>query len=135
MKKGILCIIDFSDASKEVLKWAVTLTQELGCTLTILYTYRFLKPYSKDGEVVEMKRKIEKEAAEKFSKLESELLVGKGISYSFKVEVGFIADRVNNHARKNGADFLVVGQKMDSVNKQSLDELVADVQIPLVIVP
>jgi nucleotide-binding universal stress UspA family protein len=135
MNKGILCVIDFSDSSKDVLRWAVTLTQELGCTLSILYTYRFLKPYDHNEEAGEMKRKIETEAAKKFSQLESELLVGKGITYNFKIEVGFIADRAKNHIKKNGADLLVLGKKMDSINKQSFDELMADLQMPLVIIP
>jgi nucleotide-binding universal stress UspA family protein len=133
MRKGILCVIDFSDSSKVALSWAVQLSQELDTHLSILYTYRFLQPYS--GEAIEMKRKMEAEAMQKFAALEKELLVGKGISYSFKIEVGFIADRARDHAKKTGADLLVVGNKMNSANKQSFDELVADIQMPLVIVP
>jgi nucleotide-binding universal stress UspA family protein len=133
MKKGILCVVDFSESSRHALGWAVGLAQELDCNLTILYTYRFLSPYS--GEVTEMKKKIEEEAERKFSALEKELLIGKGISYNFRMEVGFIADRAKDHVKKNGTDLLVVGKKMESIGKQSLDELVAELQMPLVIVP
>jgi nucleotide-binding universal stress UspA family protein len=133
MKKGILCVIDFSDSSKEALRWAIRLAQELDCNLTILYTYRFLQPYN--GEAIEMKKKIEDDATKKFSTLEKELLIGSDVPYNFKMEVGFIADRAKDHVRRNGADFLVVGNKMSSINKQSFDELVADIQMPLVIVP
>jgi nucleotide-binding universal stress UspA family protein len=133
MKKGILCVIDFSDSSKEALRWSIRLAQEVNAHLTVLYTYRFLQPYN--GEALEMKRRIEEEAANKFAQLEKEILLGKGIDYSVKTEIGFIADRAKDHAKRNGADLLVVGNKLSSANKQSFDELVADIQMPLVIVP
>ena len=82
-----------------------------------------------------MKKKIVDEALKNFSDLEKELLIGKGVSYEFKTEVGFVADRAKDHVKKNGVDLLVVGQKMSTSNKQSFDELVADLQMPLVIVP
>lgn len=133
MKKGILCAVDFSDSSKEALRWAIQLAQELSCHLTVLYTYRFLQPYS--GEALDRKRQIEEEATRKLAELEKEMLVNKGVSYSVKMEVGFIADRAREHAKTDGADLLVVGNKMGSANRQSFDELVADIHMPLVIVP
>ena len=133
MKKGILCVIDFSDSSKEALRWSIQLAQELHTHLTVLYTYRFLQPYS--GEALEMKREIEEDATKKFAELEKEMLLGKGVKYSVKTEVGFIADRAKAHAKRNGADMLVVGNKLGATYKQSLDELAADIQMPLVIVP
>src|SRR5690242_3681315 len=117
MKKGILCVVDFSDSSKEALRWAIQLAQELNTHLTVLYTYRFLQPFS--GEALEMKKEIEDDAAKKFAQLEKEMLLNKGVSYSVKTEVGFIADRAKDHAKKNGADLLVVGNKLNSSNKQS----------------
>lgn len=133
MKKGILCAIDFSTSSKEALRWSIELAKKLNHHLTILYIYRLLRPYH--GDVVDMKRKIEDEALKNFSELEKELLLNQGVSYDFKTEVGFVADRAKDHVKKNGVDLLVVGQKMNSSNKQSFDELVADLQMPLVIVP
>ncbi|HTH57224.1 MAG TPA: universal stress protein [Cyclobacteriaceae bacterium] len=133
MKKGILCVVDFSESSKEALRWAIQLAQELNSHLTVLYTYRFLPPY--EGEALDMKRKIEDEASKKFADLEKEMLLNRGISYTVKTEVGFIADRAKEHAKKNTADLLVVGNKMSSVYKQSIDELVAHIHMPVVIVP
>jgi nucleotide-binding universal stress UspA family protein len=133
MKKGILCVVDFSDSSREALRWSIQLAQELNTHLTVLYTYRLLQPYS--GDALEMKRKIEEEASKKLQELEKEILLNAGVSYSLKTEVGFIADRAKDHAKKNGADLLVVGNKLSSANKQSFDDLVADIKMPLVIVP
>jgi nucleotide-binding universal stress UspA family protein len=133
MKKGILCAIDFSDSSKAALRWSIDIARELNHHLTVLYTYRLLRPYH--GEVIDMKRKIEDEALKHFADLEKELLIDQGVSYDFKTEVGFVADRAKDHIKNSGVKLLVVGQKMSSSNKQSFDELVADLQMPLVIVP
>jgi nucleotide-binding universal stress UspA family protein len=133
MKKGILCAIDFSASSKEALRWSIDLARKLNHHITVLYVYRLLQPYN--GEVIEAKKKIEAEAIKNFSTLEKELLTGRGISYDFKTEIGFVADRAKDHVKKNGVELLVVGKKMSTINKQSFDELIADLQMPLVIVP
>jgi len=133
MKKGILCAIDFSEASKQTLRWAVELAKRLDDHLTIIYTYRLLHPYN--GEATELKKKIEEDAIKNFALLEKEQLIGKGVMYDFKTEIGFVADRAKDHVKRNGAGLLVVGKKMNSTNKQSFDELVAELQMPLVIVP
>lgn len=132
MKKGILCAVDFSASSKEALRWAIELARVLNRHLTVIYIYRLL---ASNGEAILAKRKIEEEAAANFSKFEKELLLNQGVSYDFKTEIGFVADRAKDHVKKSGADLLVVGKKMSSTNKQSFDELVAELQMPLVIVP
>jgi nucleotide-binding universal stress UspA family protein len=133
MTKGILCSIDFSESSKEALRWSVSLAKLLNSNLTILHTYRLLN--SHNGEVVELKKKIEENAIKNFALLEKELLAGEGIQYNFKVEVGFVSNRVKDYAKKNGVSFLVMGNKMNSNNKESFDELAQNVHVPLVIIP
>lgn len=133
MTKGILCSIDFSESSKDALRWSVSLAKLLNTNLTILYTYRLLN--SQNGEVVQMKKKIEENAMQNFESLEKELLKGQAIKYLFKVEVGFVSSRVGDYARKNGISFLVMGSKMHPNNQESFDELANNIQVPLVIVP
>ncbi len=132
MTKGILCTTDFSDSSKEALKCSICLAMTLGAHLTILFTYRLFKQY---GEVIAMKRKIEEDAWHNFNLLEKELLAGRAISYDFKTEVGFVTDRVEEHNKKNSIGFLVMGKSMTTLNKETFDDLVAHLHIPLVIVP
>jgi K+-sensing histidine kinase KdpD len=132
MTNGILCTIDFTESSKETLKWSVQLCKKLKCHLTVLYTYRLFK---QNGEAIPLKKQMENQAIKNFASLEKELLTGKGITYDFKMEVGFIDDRIEEHARNNKLSFLVMDKGMSLRNKEAFDDLVKQLQIPLVIVP
>jgi hypothetical protein len=132
MTDGVLCTIDFTESSKETLKWCVLLCKKLKCRLTLLYTYRLFK---QNGEAIPLKKQMEEEATKNFVLLEKELLVGKGIPYDFQIEVGFIDDRIEEHAKKNKLSFLVMDKGMSLRNKEVFDDLVKQLQIPLVIVP
>jgi len=133
MSRSILCTIDFSDASRQALAWAIGIAQELNLHLTILYTYRLSQP--PDGNVVQLKKKLEEEAVQKFALLENDVLRGRILSYDFKTEVGFMADRIENHTRKNSISFVVMDKNMGAANKEMLDDLLEHIQAPLVIVP
>jgi hypothetical protein len=132
MTDGILCTIDFTDSSKKALNWSVKLCKKLKCHLTVLYTYRLFK---QNGEAIPLKKQMEEEAVKNFALLEKEILAGKGVGYDFKMEVGFIDDRIEEHARKNKLSFLVMDKGMSLRNKESFDDLVKQLEIPLVIVP
>lgn len=132
MSKGILCTIDFSDTSREVLRWSIDLAQKLNEHLTVLHTYRLL---NRSGGALEMKKKFESDALKNFSALEKDLLLNKGVPYEFKSEVGFVADRVKDHTDRNEVDFLVIGKNNTVDTNESLNDLIKKVDVPLIIVP
>jgi hypothetical protein len=115
------------------LKWAVSLAIQHKTHLTVLYTYRLSN--SRNGEVMDLRKKIEENAALNFSILEDEIIKGKGVSYDFKAEVGFVSSRIADYVRKEGVSFLVMGREMNSSNRESFDELAENIQVPFVIVP
>lgn len=82
-----------------------------------------------------MKKKIEEEALQHFADLEQDILEGQNISYDFRMEVGFVTDRVEYLIQKTPINFLVMDKEMSSKNKESFEELVENIRIPLVIVP
>ncbi|HEY8934102.1 MAG TPA: universal stress protein [Cyclobacteriaceae bacterium] len=133
MSKPILCTIDFSESSRQTMKCAATLARDLHAHLTILYTYRLIRV--KNDEVFERKKKIEERAAQNFIAIEEELLKDLGISYDFKTEVGFVADRVEAYTRKTPIGFLVIDKNMTVESKETFDELMENMQVPMVIVP
>ena len=128
----ILCSIDFSDSSGEALRWAAMLAKQVKAHLTILYTFRFIKlPFD---EVVGIKKKMEAEAAENFTHLESEILKGSGVTYEFKSEVGFVVHRIEELIKKQTIDFLIIDKRIPG-NKEVLDELISKISVPMVLVP
>lgn len=133
MPETILYTTNFSDSSRHALEWAVTEALQQSAHITILFTYRLIK--SKNGEIIQIKKKIEEEALLKFSKLESEMLLNKNISYDFRMEVGFINDRVEFFMKKNPTKFLVIDKEMSDKNKESFEALIEQMKVPLVIMP
>ncbi len=109
------------------------MAQQLKTHLTILYTYRLLQ--YRNGEALQLKRKMEDEAKQKFLLLEKELLTGKGISYDFKTEIGFVTDRIEDHAKKNTLSFLVMNKNANDAGKETIDDLMEHINVPVLLVP
>jgi nucleotide-binding universal stress UspA family protein len=130
---SILCTIDLSESSKPAIRWAVALAQQLKMPLTILYTYRLLQ--FRNGEVLQLKRKMEDEAKQQFKEFEKELLMDRGVSYNFKIEVGFVTDRIEDHARKNSLSFLVMNKNANESGKETIDDLMEHIHVPVLLVP
>jgi hypothetical protein len=82
-----------------------------------------------------MRKKIEDEAQLQFDELENDLIAGTQISYEFKTEVGFLANRVTEHSKNHPINFLVVNRDLRTSHKESFDDLVDNTQIPVVIIP
>jgi hypothetical protein len=122
-----------SDSSKQAIQWAVTMAQQLKAHLTILYTYRLIP--SRSGEVIQMKKKIEEDAQQQFKLFEHEFLNGRGITYDFKTEIGFISDRIEDHAKKNDLNFVVMDRNIRAQSTESFSELMENVHVPMLFVP
>lgn len=130
----ILCAIDFSESSIHALRWAADMAMLLDAHLTIVYPYRLIRPET-GGEAVRMKKVLEEEALRKFEPLKHDILTGITISYDFMPEVGFISDRVRDHAQKKALRFLVMGKMPGDGSREVLADVVAQMNVPVVIVP
>jgi nucleotide-binding universal stress UspA family protein len=133
MAKTILCPIDFSESSLHALKWAVELSARYSCHLTVLYPYRLLQAPKED--VLQLKKKNEESAIQKFESLEKDYINGKAISFDFTPEVGFLADRIDDHLRRNSILMMVIGKNMSSASQENLGDLITNVKVPVVVVP
>lgn len=78
---------------------------------------------------------MEQEAMKNFASLEREILADKGIVYEFKMEVGFIDDRIKKHAKENKLSFLVMDKGIAFRDKEAFEVLIRQLPIPVVIVP
>lgn len=133
MTKSILCTTDFSEPSRRALEWAIDFSKKEGSDLTILYTYRLTKNVPE--ELVTWKKKVEEEARKKFTAFEGEYLKEIGIKYEFKIEVGFVTDRIEDHAKNNPLRFIVIDRGMCTRNKETFDDLFENINVPVVIIP
>ena len=134
---NILCAIDFSESSMHSLTWACWISSLLNSRLEILYTYR-LRPGLK--ELFEYRTHVEAEANKKFNAIKKEIFNGCSIPYDFRVEVGFLHDRIEARIKMSPVSFLVIGNELQ--NQMSLDGkgvnpegVVSSFKIPVVIVP
>jgi hypothetical protein len=131
---SILCIVDFSVASKEVMKCAIGMAEKNKVPVTILHPYR-LNQVERNEDMVTVKRKLDQDALENFKILSDGLFKNKKISFDFRAEVGFVQDRIEDYARKHKILFLVIGFDHASRDKEVMEGVLKETEAPLVIVP
>lgn len=98
----------------------------------MLYPYR-LDQVRKNDNIVISKKDLDKEATEKFEGQVEGLLKKSRITFEFHAEVGFIRDRVFDHARRANVVMLVISERMATA--ESFPELMKELTIPILIMP
>ncbi|MBT1704749.1 universal stress protein [Chryseosolibacter indicus] len=135
--KPILCVIDFSTASVNVLQTASSFAEETSTSLSILLPFRLVSK-DKKYDVLKLKASLYDQAVKWFSFLE-EPLIQKHISYEVHIEVGFISDRVKAHVESGNVSLIVIGsQQVKGISfdqGDDLKQLIDQLNIPLLIVP
>ncbi len=84
---------------------------------------------------MKLKRNKEEAARKNFAELEKQYLLDKGISYDFQIEIGFVSDRIEDHARNNNLDFVVLDKKLNIQGHETLEELIEHIHVPMLLVP
>jgi hypothetical protein len=133
LASSVLVLTDFSDASKEALRWAGHLANYHNAKLKVLYPYRLTQLEGKD-DLFETKKNIETEAKSNFTRV-AENVFNDGQRFDFSAEVGFLNDRVYSHTRKSEVLVVVISKRMASTNREALNELLDKLHTPLLIVP
>jgi len=133
-KPAILCIIDFSEASRQALDWAAQEAVKQDTPLTVLYPYRLNQLKGKE-DLVRLRNGLDAEAVSNFEKIAKGTLDETNIQYEFKPEVGFINDRVFAHSHRKEFSMMVISKKMAVNNKENMAELIDLIKFPLIIVP
>lgn len=129
---SLLYVTDFSDSSMSALEWAITEALRHNLHISVLYPYR-LDQVKKKENGIQSKKELELEAAEKFGRLAEGVLQKNQVSFDFKAEIGFLRDRISEHAKRHNDVLLVIGKKLASA--ESFAELVEETSMPVVIVP
>lgn len=136
--RPILCVIDLTQASVQVLEVAARMAYAYKSHLTILFPYRLIDNGYR-GEISKLKSKLEQEAKENFSLLKDQVSLLDQLSFEFQPEIGFPADRINSFVRRNKIDSVVISQRqanlMNEVNHMALQTLITNSKLPFTIVP
>ena len=136
--KQILCVVDLTESSRKVLEVAGRMAKAYATGLLVLYPYRLIGNGHADDNISSLKLRLETLAREKFQDI-----IGKSglenLPCDFQPEIGFLADRINAHARKKNIDMVIIAQqqsdKENDIRSYNLHNLISNSQIPFVIVP
>jgi nucleotide-binding universal stress UspA family protein len=135
--KTILCALDFSEASENIVKQALEMAAQKGNMLVVLYAYRLIQP--KGETIADYRNKIEKQARGNFEAIINGLNVNSTVPVDFRTEIGFVSDRIEAYATDNEVDLIVMGQHLaHSINEHrgdTFDTFLETVQRPVLVVP
>ena len=134
LSSSILVLTDFSEASKEALRWAGYLALHHHSNLRIIYPYRLTQLNGQDN-LLQVKKNIETEAKVSFRKKADGVFNEHQPPYEFKAEVGFINDRVYSYTKTNEILMVVISKRMANTNREALNELLDHLRTPLLVVP
>ena len=136
--REILCVIDLTESSGKVLEVAAGIANAYHSHLTVLFPYRLID-YGYNGEMATLKAKLETEARQKFLLQKKNLPIMDQVSYEFQPEIGFLADRINAHVKRDKLDMVIIGQQQsittNDIKGFNLQNLITHSKLPFMIVP
>ncbi|HEX8060325.1 MAG TPA: universal stress protein [Cyclobacteriaceae bacterium] len=135
---AILCVIDFSEASKDALLAAVNIADETKSSLTVLYPYRLNQPRNVT-DVTQWKKSIDVDATNNFNRMVNNLFKDStkesNVLWQFKPEVGFIGDRIEAYTKKHDVRLVVMSTQLSRSSNELFPEMLGKLKCPLLIVP
>ena len=135
--KPILCALDFSESSLEVMKVAFEIGTRFDSPVTGLFSYRLIQ--LPDVAIAEYRKSTEARALQDFCALIRKLNINESVKYEFRSEIGFLSDRLEVYGQQNKIGLIVMSQEMaGSIHEHknlSLQDFVKALKIPLFIVP
>ena len=111
--KKILIPIDFSDNSKNALKYGIEVARKTDAKLTLLHAYRLLGPQI--GPVrkseLSLKETLDQNPKENFADIELKFLKDSGLTYEFQIEIGFIETVIKLITQNQPIDMVIMGTR------------------------
>lgn len=131
---SILCVIDFTDASKDALQEAIKIAGALKLRLTVLYPYRLNQPVKVPDRAL-WKKSIEQDATESFTRMTSNLFKETNVLWDFKPEIGFLDDRVEVYTETHAVRLVVMSSELACKSGDTFCDILESLTTPLLIVP
>lgn len=129
-------MIDLSPTSYKVLQWATDDARDHKTSLIILYTYR-LKAAKEGEQKAELKKRLEKEAYERFEQLSGTVDALKNVPFTFVAEVGFETDRLEAYSQNKSVRIIVLSKDTALAGElhKEWNDFISKMTVPLVLVP
>lgn len=131
---SILCVIDFSEDSREALEAAVKIASSSNTPLAVLYPYRLNQPRN-EPDVAQWKKTLVEDANIRFKNITGQLFKEQDVSWEFKPEVGFVKDRIEAYTQKNTVSMIVISSQLFLGSNDTLGSIVNKLKCPLMIIP
>ncbi len=122
----ILVPVDFLDASKDAVKFAIEFAKRTRAKISLLHAYRLIQPkilllpYFKSPVYTgpELKNELEVYSQGLFEKIESQLFKGVEVEHEFLTEIGFPAQAIETTVNRLSIDLVIMG----TLNKKKESE-------------
>lgn len=122
--RNVLVPIDFSKASRTVVKYAIDSEEHQNDHLVLLHTYRLIAddfPSQRDSPV-DLRKSIESQLLQSYTAFNANLdLPEKGNQIEFKMKVGFTVNCIRGLCQQNNFDLILYALKEDKKNEQLAD--------------
>lgn len=136
MNRTLLIPIDFSNASKIAVRFALSNEYQKGDKIILLHCYRLISDDSNEyrDEPRKLKLLIEQKLQHKYEEFSKSLnLPEYGASIDFIMKVGFITNCIHAYANERKIDLVIYGLKCDKSNHELIDLIKAgDCSVELV---
>lgn len=113
----ILVPVDFLDASKDAVKFAIEFAGRTRAKIYLLHAYRLIQPkilllpYFKSPDYTgpELKKELEVYAQGLFEKIENQFFRGIAVEHEFLTEIGFPAQAIETTVNRLSIDLVIMG--------------------------
>ncbi|MEP4093889.1 universal stress protein [Reichenbachiella sp.] len=135
--RRLLVPIDFSDASKAVVQYALNDERHKEDSIVLLHSYRLIaegfSSYHDSPRV--LKKNLEAQLLDTFNTFNKDLVLSeKESQFEFRMEVGFIVNCIHTICKESTIDLILYALKRDKQN-QILTELLTLDCAPIMLIP
>ncbi len=138
---NILVPIDFSETSRNALKYAIAIAEKAGARLTLAHAMRLIPPTPSTHRIVpgDLKSELEESVKAQFSILKEDILDFTELQYEFVTKIGFSIDVIESMASSKVYDLVVMGTNgATGLNKffgSTTSAIIKEVDVPVIAIP
>ncbi|RAW02388.1 universal stress protein [Pseudochryseolinea flava] len=136
--RTILCVIDLTEPTLQVLRFAADLAKAQKAYLSILFPYRLITQ-GNHADASKLRANLEQQAFTNFGAFKNNIPALDSIPFEFKPEIGFAGYIIGSFVRRHDVAMVIIGQDqartINDSNGMSLEHLIENLKVPVTIIP